>query len=560
MVLPIQRNHTISAGSFHITALSKRGSMILWDQKEFGTFSDRGFVAVTKDEGVGLKKDGTIFQAGAQKQIMGNNFVAISTRGSTSLALKNDGSIIQWRDSSRGQDIGFAAHVENKKDFVAISAGLWHNIALKKDGSIVQWGAGDDNQYEDGPIGNYFVAISAGDRHSIALKKDGSIAQWGHTFFNQDVSKPTERGFVAIAAGDTHNLALKNDGSIVQWGATSGGQANRKPTGKGFVAISAGYQESCALKMDGTIVQWGNRKYVQNKWTTEKLMLPSPIPIEMRRLPKNLQKNITKYENYKKILEKRKLFNPIKFNNFEKKLNKKTPAERRTIILQRTNFLNNNNVGNLVNRQALYNTSNLVTQELLKKILNATKVSTAVKKKYINHYKGPLSFGMIQNFKLNSENTLKLLTGNRVVKTNLLKNVMNSKMNKNVKLGFIKKTMTKNGMNKTLVALNKINKVDANFTDPVTYNQGNQVLMNNMIINNAGKLKIREAWAKSVLNEWNVNLHPMTGATGWRNRKKTAKNTSNVTRMRLTMPTKPTGKRAIRATPKTKKTSRRKSK
>ena len=199
-----------------------------------------------------------------------------------------------------------------------------------------------------------------------------------------------------------------------------------------------------------------------------------------------------------------------------------------------------------------------LTPDLVKKILKSNNVSTAIKKKYLNAYTGNLSLEIIQNFKLNSENTLKLLNDKRIDKKNLLKNVMNSKMNKKVKLGFIKKTMNNNGMNKTLFALKKINKLDVNLKDPVTYNQGNQVLMNNMIINNAGKLKIREAWAKSVLNDWTKNLHPMTGAPGWRKTTKSAR-TTNFGLVR-NMPNKPTGKRAIRATPKTKTTSRRKSK
>ena len=338
---------------------------------------------------------------------------------------------------------------------------------------------------------------------------------------------------------------LKRTGPSFNGGSTKDDQAKNKPTGKDFVAISTGHDHSLALKKDGSLFQWGSIFEKQHKGLNniqkEKFMISNG----RRRLPKNLQKNITKYKNYKNILENRKLFNKNNFKKFENKLKNKNNAERMKIILQRTHFLKNNNVGNLVNRQALYNTSNLVTQELVKKILNSTNVSAAVKKKYINHYKGPLSFGIIQNLKLNSKNTLKLLNDKRVVKTNLLKNVMNSKMNKKVKLGFVKKTMTNNGMNKTLVALNKINKVDANFTDPVTYNQGNQVLMNNMIINNAGKLKIREAWAKSVLNEWKENRHPMTGANGWRNTVKSAR----TTKFELVR----NGKRAIRATPKSKK-------
>ena len=84
--------------------------------------------------------------------------------------------------------------------------------------------------------------------------------------------------------------------------------------------------------------------------------------------------------------------------------------------------------------------------------------------------------------------------------------------------------------------------------------------MNNMLINNAGKLKIREAWAKKTLTGWKENRHPMTGVSGWRKLKNSARTTKLKAPIALTnMPNKPTGKRAIRTTSKSKTTSRRKS-
>ena len=572
MVLPIQRNHTISAGEVHSLAIENDGSIVQWGNTTYRHPTGTGFVAVSAGyyDSIALKKDGSIVQWGgtdsnqAKNKPTGKGFVAIAAGAAHALALKNDGSIVQWgytgHDMSKGLN-----NVQKEKDYVAISAGQFHSIAIKEDGSIVQWGTtydGQANGFDNIQKEEDYVAISAGRDHNLALKEDGSIVQWGNIRHDQTKNKPQGKGFVAIAAGYRRSLALKEDGSIVQWGNTVGGVTsglNIIQAEKDYVAIAIGNSHSIALKNNGSLVQWGDTNYNMttgfNNIQYQNFMIPNE---RRRRLPKNSS------NNYKNILKNRQLYVPEKFKNFENKLKKKNNAERRKIILQRTIFLNNTkNAGNLVHRQALYNTSNLMTQELIKKILNATKVSAAVKKKYINHYKGPLSLKMIQNFKLNSENTLKLLTDKRVVKTNLLKNVMNSNMNKNVKLGFVKKTMTKHGMNKTLIALNKINKVDANFTDPVTYNQGNQVLMNNMLINNAGKLKIREAWAKKTLTGWNPNqnTHPMTLATGWRKLKNSARTTKLKAPIALTnMPNKPTGKRAIRATSKSKTTSRRKSK
>ena len=571
MVLPIQRNHTISAGYNHNLAIKKNGSIVQWGITGNGRTKglnniqkNEDYVAVSAgfDDSIALTENGSIVQWGYtfdgqdKGRPTGEGYVAISAGGSHSIALKNDGSIVQWGNAGSGVTNGLN-NIQKNKDYVAIAAGELHNIALKKDGSIVQWGNADSDQAKGKPTGKGYVAISAGHWYNLALKKDGSIVQWGDTSLRviKNQPEPTETGFVAIAVGEYHALALKNDGSIVQWGVRTTGQAiglNNIKKEKDYVAISAGYRHNLALKKNGSIVQWGNprdgRTNGLNKIQQEKFMIPN----ERRRLPKNSS------NNYKTILENRNLFNKEKFKNFEKLLKNKNNAERKKIILQRTNFLNNTkNAVNLVNRPALYNTSNLMTQEVIKKILNSTKVSAAVKTKYINQYKGQLSLKMIQNFKLNSENTLKLLVDKRVVKTNLLKNIMNSNVTNKVKLGFIKKTMNKNGMNKTLLALNKIKKIDANFTNcPISMGNSNRVLMNNMSINNKGKLKFCHTWSQEGLRGWNENTHPLTRASGWMEVKNSARpiskmwgaGTTNNVKSIINMPNKPTGKRAIRTT------------
>jgi hypothetical protein len=182
---------------------------------------------------------------------LGTGFVAISSEGFQSLALKNDGTIVQWGDTSLGEAVGLPAG----SGFVAIAAGYYHNLGLKSDGTIVQWGATFLDQTLGGPpAGSGFVAIAAGGYHSLALKSDGSIVQWGNAYG----LPPVGSGFVAIAAGGFHSLALKSDGTIVQWGDASRNQTNNLPVGSGFVAIAAGGLHSLALKSDGTIVQWGD--------------------------------------------------------------------------------------------------------------------------------------------------------------------------------------------------------------------------------------------------------------------------------------------------------------
>jgi alpha-tubulin suppressor-like RCC1 family protein len=154
------------------------------------------------------------------------------------------GSIVGWGSNRYGE-----ITPPDGNDFVAIAAGDGHSLALKSDGSLVQWGMNGRP-----PNGNDFVKIDAGGcgvatilpvGHNLALKSDGSIIGWGYDRSGQ-ASPPVGHDFIAIDAGMFYSLALKSDGSIVSWGEKIMGMA--PPTGNDFIAISAGYSHSLALK------------------------------------------------------------------------------------------------------------------------------------------------------------------------------------------------------------------------------------------------------------------------------------------------------------------------
>lgn len=56
-------------------------------------------------------------------------------------------------------------------DFVAISTGSSHSLALKEDGSIVGWGSDYYGQTTP-PAGHGFTAIAAGHHHSLAIREE----------------------------------------------------------------------------------------------------------------------------------------------------------------------------------------------------------------------------------------------------------------------------------------------------------------------------------------------------------------------------------------------------
>jgi alpha-tubulin suppressor-like RCC1 family protein len=186
-------------------------------------------------------------------------FIAVAAGATISLALKDDGTILQWGNNAYGQ----CTAPRDLRNVIAIAAGDFHSLALKSDGTVVAWG------YNAFGITNVptglanIVAVAAGLNHSLALRNNGTVAGWGSNLDaagNRAGQSAPPRGLsdaVAIAAGDFHSLALTGSGTVVAWGNSWYGQTNVPEGLSNVIAIAAGTYHSLALKSDGTVVAWG---------------------------------------------------------------------------------------------------------------------------------------------------------------------------------------------------------------------------------------------------------------------------------------------------------------
>ena len=174
--------------------------------------------------------------------------IAISAGGQQSLALKRDGTVVQW-----GQT--FASVPSGMADVTAIASGTNFHLALLTNTTVVAWGANGSGQATVPDNLSNVVAIAAGDAHALALRSDGTVTGWGSNDFGESDAPSDLTNAMAIAAGATHSAVLRNDGTVVAWGDNTAGQTNL-PADWGPVKLIAAGQASTLANLYSPLVQY----------------------------------------------------------------------------------------------------------------------------------------------------------------------------------------------------------------------------------------------------------------------------------------------------------------
>ncbi len=244
------------------------GSLALWGANNFGQatnppglISNVVAIAAGQSNSLAIREDGTVVQWGCHwADVPANltNAVAVAAGYWHNLALRADGTVAAW-----GYPRAAGTHVPPGLSGVkAIAAGWNHSLALLTNGTIVAWGTDAANlgwHLTTTPAGlTNVTAVAAGALHSLALRSDGRVVAWGYSPSGQTNIPAGLSNVVAIAAGGQHSLALKADGTVVAWGDNESGQCNVPAGLSNVVAVAAGWQHSVALKNDGTMVAWGD--------------------------------------------------------------------------------------------------------------------------------------------------------------------------------------------------------------------------------------------------------------------------------------------------------------
>ncbi|MDQ2086550.1 dockerin type I domain-containing protein [Herbivorax sp. ANBcel31] len=234
-------------------------------------------------------------------------FVQVETGSSFAVALKENGTVWTWGESSvvdANHTISQVVGIDNVK---SISTGNSFVLALKEDGSVWAWGWNENgelgignNEHSSVPVQIKGLSnvknIFAGDYQSFAITEEGSVWAWGrnnrgllgigNTVNSNIPVKLTDFNDVEeISSSRDHTIALKEDGSVWTWGAPPGAplmERNEKPVNvpeiSNAVSVSAGQEHFLVLKEDGSVLAWGSNLSNQlGDGTSE----DSNIPIEV---------------------------------------------------------------------------------------------------------------------------------------------------------------------------------------------------------------------------------------------------------------------------------------
>jgi len=187
-------------------------------------------------------------------------------------ALRADGSVVTWGDSSMGGDSSSVASLING-DVTQVFSTQTAFAALREDGSVVTWGdssyGGDSNTITNLINGDVDVTqIFSTEGAFAALREDGSVVTWGDSSMGGNSSSVAslingDVDVTQIFSTGWAFAALREDGSVITWGDSSmgGDSSDVASLINGDVDVTQIFSTGwafAALREDGSVVTWGD--------------------------------------------------------------------------------------------------------------------------------------------------------------------------------------------------------------------------------------------------------------------------------------------------------------
>ena len=222
----------VAIGSNHGVILASDGSLWTWGETGFG-WPVLGL-------GSNVRTQACLRRIGEE-----TNWVNIAAGGSTTLALKSNGTIWAWGENLYGQ-LGDGTTVRERAtpvrsvpgdDWKQVATAGPHSVALKRDGTLWSWGNNWAGQLGDGTTNYSRVPVRVGSStnwtriwanliENVGQQTDGSLWFWGWDYTRSQrgssIPLPTrvspDTNWVDVGMGDWMVFAIKSDGTLWAWG------------------------------------------------------------------------------------------------------------------------------------------------------------------------------------------------------------------------------------------------------------------------------------------------------------------------------------------------------
>ena len=285
----------IFSGKYAFAALKSNGSLVTWPSSSiYGGNSSTAASGLTSGvvsvnmairgevaAAAALKSDGSVVTWPTSSTTGGNSSTVTSSISSgvvvvysdnhTFAALKNNGSVINWGDTTYALDGNtyVAATSVTLSNIVTINNGAGAYAALNINGGVVTWGLDYTGGNSSGKsLSSNVVKVYNSLYAFAALKFDGSVITWGGYTDGSawggnstSVASDLSSGVVAVYGNNYAFAALKSNGKVITWGdPTYGGSSSSVATdiSAGIVGIYVTQSAFAALRNDGKLITWGD--------------------------------------------------------------------------------------------------------------------------------------------------------------------------------------------------------------------------------------------------------------------------------------------------------------
>jgi alpha-tubulin suppressor-like RCC1 family protein len=278
---------SVAAGFSYTMAVRTDGTLWAWGQNDKGQLGN-----------------GTISNYNSQTtpaQIgTATNWQSVAAGFSHTMALRTDGTLWAWGESSEGQlgdgtttTRGIPAQVGTAHNWESVSVGGFQTVAARADGTLWAWGRNTSGEVGSAALvtairpspqqigaAGMWQSMSASTSYTLAVRTNGTLWAWGQNFDGQLGDGTTTQRYVptqigtastwkSVAASTQHSVALRTNGTLWAWGSNFNGQLGdgtttdhlapvQIGTATNWQSIAAGPGYTMAIRTDGTLWAWGS--------------------------------------------------------------------------------------------------------------------------------------------------------------------------------------------------------------------------------------------------------------------------------------------------------------